>query len=381
MRRNRISTLVVFTSQAALILYLSIFLPPWVQKISPTPIVNGSIPLNGSEQHNSALILAQNIPDIPGVDHGVLLESTSSLNVSTEDLSILDSRQSTSSKADKEYLKQGKQLQCLMRKSYDPDETYKDRYGETLKIQSDWSTIQQLESNGWVAYRTTANRKVQQNSDVSMYGPVFQALGISPNWGSDGTVNWVNEGPADGSRERGTMASYVNNYNPQGGMIIQRHAVSPGGTSQSQLDLMGVRPPVQVWSDITFPEWNNQAHESTLQVMNIKYFLIHAVSNDDTNDILKSIVENPPKWGEPDNKYYPMQGNKALRLLASPNGRGPAWFLINHKAQLGVTQITGFKVFRSEISEGLASILFFVERVAPQKRIRDWSLFCGCIAM
>jgi hypothetical protein len=177
----------------------------------------------------------------------------------------------------------------------------------------------------------------------------------------------------------GTQSYYLNSYNTDSGMIISwliyspQYFLSRAPAGQPRPDL----PEIQRWSDVAWIEWWNQCGGDVSKARNINYFLIHEANNRYWRQLAASEYLNSadgawefPLWNSPGNNISSMQSDLGKQFLASPLGRGVAWFLISHKDVLGKKEVTGIRVFRPEgvaASADTASMLLYVNDVVPGK--------------
>jgi hypothetical protein len=72
---------------------------------------------------------------------------------------------------------------------------------------------------------------------------------------------------------------------------------------------------------VTWTEWKYRAGD---EVGNLKYFLVHVALNDVTAPMVHDHFGGKPVPVFAKAKFISNRDNFFLRLLASPNGRGPA---------------------------------------------------------
>ena len=156
----------------------------------------------------------------------------------------------------------------------------------------------------------------------------------------------------------------MNSYNVYYGMVVVATVTSPQFSARWDENKGSVIPVVKAWSDISWVEYFNQAGGSTHTAAGIKYFLIHTVINFETREVIEELQPNTPKWGDENNQYFSTATKRNRALLGTPLGRGVSYFLFNHKQQLGVKEISGFRIFMHDTALTFPSILFYVEDVA-----------------
>jgi hypothetical protein len=122
-------------------------------------------------------------------------------------------------------------------------------------------------------------------------------------------------------------------------------------------------PLLEKLSDVAFLAFQ-QVMEETKQPMNrLKGFLHSNAVNPDTMSIANKAMGLKPHSPYPmwPGRDFQSQSDGFAALLASPNGRGIAWFLAQHKAQLGHKIISKIRVW-GEAEE--LFILFVFEDVS-----------------
>lgn len=140
------------------------------------------------------------------------------------------------------------------------------------------------------------------------------------------------------------MAYFSNTYIPSAGVIVCWERYGPEVARR----LNAVMPDVKRWSDIAWVEWKLQCNNSPDEIRNIKYFLAVDVRNFFTVNFAEKVynihwnLELEPSQG-PNGAYYPLFTDNWIKdlkpddkddewgraVLASPNVRGAAWFLIS----------------------------------------------------
>ena len=92
-------------------------------------------------------------------------------------------------------------------------------------------------------------------------------------------------------------------------------------------------------------------------IQNIKYFFMMGISNDQTNQLIATCLQKKGKqlseWPGTD---FGTETDEGHALLGSPNGAAFAYFLMQHKAELGRKTITKVTVFRTETDDDLAFV-------------------------
>jgi hypothetical protein len=112
-------------------------------------------------------------------------------------------------------------------------------------------------------------------------------------------------------------------------------------------------PELQRWSDIAYLQWAYTKHFSKLN--GLKTVVQYNIENKDTLAVIDHIVEeyrgnrkrncaSESEWSSRD-LTFDMEADQAEALIATPNGYGVAWLLIQHKCQLGHKIVGTIKIF------------------------------------
>jgi hypothetical protein len=93
-------------------------------------------------------------------------------------------------------------------------------------------------------------------------------------------------------------------------------------------------PDIRAWSDVTFVEWQAQAHARAHDIKGLKYVIRYNIVNADTSMIINQAVGPTSSIGWP-GVTISMRSEIGRAVLGTPNGVGVAYLLATHKAQLG----------------------------------------------
>jgi hypothetical protein len=96
--------------------------------------------------------------------------------------------------------KDGKQLLCLMRRTYELGDTFIDNKGETTPVTSKEYSVDHLQEHGWVRITSSESKGVNDNEGIGMYKGLLEKLGLRTDWGDDATTMWINNDQEDVSR-------------------------------------------------------------------------------------------------------------------------------------------------------------------------------------
>lgn len=122
-------------------------------------------------------------------------------------------------------------------------------------------------------------------------------------------------------------------------------------------------PQCRKWSDVTFLEWQQLAGQN---IRNLRHVFHSAVTNSDTLELMQDALGeddeywffNPEYNGIANGRsFFPGQ-EEFYALLYSPNVRGLAWLLIQHKSQLDLREITRITIFGKLSSEAAYAAIY-----------------------
>jgi hypothetical protein len=125
-------------------------------------------------------------------------------------------------------------------------------------------------------------------------------------------------------------------------------------------------PALRALSDIFWAYWLRDNPNTA----NIHYFWMMDIANTDTEEIIVRALHNVKKsissWP---GVTFTMDTEEGMAILGSANGAVFAWFLIQHKEQLGnkwIPKVTTFVDDRGLMNRG-AHLIFYVE-AAPERK-------------
>ena len=112
-------------------------------------------------------------------------------------------------------------------------------------------------------------------------------------------------------------------------------------------------PKLRAFSDVLWGYWNR----NNANVEDVKYFFMLGISNDRTNQLIASCLESKGKvLSEWPGTVFDTATDEGHALLGSPNGAAFAYFLMQHKKELGHKTITKVTVFRAETDDDSAFV-------------------------
>ncbi|KAJ9270908.1 hypothetical protein DTO212C5_3133 [Paecilomyces variotii] len=236
------------------------------------------------------------------------------------------------------YVRNGEALFCAMEATEDDARQY---LRPDIPVNSPWVDYGDLNTWGW---QTQMQPSVLSNINYVLT-TAFKALNIDPAQNVYIEIKQNTPVNVDGEEYQSTGAMYGSAYNLQDGAIISHSAHSP----ESEAPNLSRYPKCRRWSDVTFLQWQHMAQGN---VQNLNHVFRETITNQDTRSIMRRVLGKPDSWNDWDElhsasrwrSFYP-QSDEFNALLYTPNVRGVAWLLIQHKQQLGrriITQITTF---------------------------------------
>ncbi|KAJ4316879.1 hypothetical protein N0V94_005221 [Neodidymelliopsis sp. IMI 364377] len=163
----------------------------------------------------------------------------------------------------------------------------------------------------------------------------------------------------DGQDYQATKAHYEFGVNLKGGAIFGFFLDSPvyaastlwyGGRKPASTSAL---PRLRAFSDVLWGYWNRQ----NPNIKNIRYFFMLGISNDETNKLIATCLQKSGKTlNEWPGTKFGTETDEGHALVGSPNGAAFAYFLMQHKADLGRKTITHVTVFRAETDDDVGFV-------------------------
>ncbi|KAI7504472.1 hypothetical protein KC367_g1106 [Hortaea werneckii] len=210
-----------------------------------------------------------------------------------------------------------------------------------------------LDRYGWTADRRKQARGIPSDIHTPLLsdpGDVAGGLGCPKIEAHDPIepkdVEWdhLHESTVEGKHYNPTDAWYKGIYYPKHGVLIVSNARSPryAVEQKKRVDEWegGDLVPLGLLSDVMFLEYEHlckSAHPS-LNVKDLRYMFRSQIVNKETREVIfevlnrRGIVNGPVPWP---GTAFKFPSEEAQALLSTPNGRGAAWILISHRAELG----------------------------------------------
>ncbi|OCL11096.1 hypothetical protein AOQ84DRAFT_257642, partial [Glonium stellatum] len=219
-------------------------------------------------------------------------------------------------------------------------------------ITSVWNDFEDLKKWGWETLEFSENLQLGVNGGLPIM-TALQGLGITTathkNGGDNYAIVWEHENArtTDGKTYPATGASYTSVFNVPSGMIVMWGAYGCAFKGQQQNPPVTSKddfPKLNSWADVTWLQWQELAKEN---VRNLQYIFSSPVENEESNAIIRRSLEvaKQPLSQWSGRVEFSMDTEEGRAILGSANGRGVAWMLINHKAQLGLKTIDSVIVF------------------------------------
>ena len=217
--------------------------------------------------------------------------------------------------------------------------------------QSQWTNMDDLAANGWTQEVNRATRLKEP------FKSIWSELGIPRR--DVKRIEWKHSkssapiGP-EGMIYEPTGAMYENIYCKE--MIIADHNFGPDhrGGEKSPPMVGSEIIPLKQWSDVTFIQYQDycKQHETTTSTSEaclrglrgvMRANVVGAKTREIANEALSQSGRLLRGWDH--RATWAIEEESAQAILATPNGLGVAWFLAQHKAQLGHKVVTEVSVF------------------------------------
>ncbi|KAK4991787.1 hypothetical protein LTR50_001604 [Elasticomyces elasticus] len=231
---------------------------------------------------------------------------------------------------------------------------------------SRFTNIEDLDRYGWEMLDQGSNP-----SDVFSIRAALKSIGVIDDIGlySGRKISWEHLNSYDG--EDGevyppTLADYTCSYAVRSGFLDASFVYGPAHKGSEQVPPVTRLPELKALSDVMFLQWQALCGKSKVSPKTLKYYLSSFIVNETTNRIIEEALRRvgkpypPAKW--PGTTFL-MTGDEGKAILATPNGRAIAWFLAQHKTQLGNKSVKQVTVFRDDTMNGIPFALFEIEEL------------------
>lgn len=224
---------------------------------------------------------------------------------------------------------------------------------ELYPPQSTLLDFEELGRYGW----TIEQLEVESFHDLQSMAVVMQFLGTNPNT-DIATVkeNWKHSRSwtdAQGRQVLPTYGYYKNDYNIDHGFIVAEQIFAPSYEGPQQIPAVTNYPILQYWSDVSFIIYATKCNFARKPLGSFRAVLQHAIANAPTERIILQALR---AIGSEDFTEWPGVTFNSLNfpdefaaILGTPNGRGTAWMLLQHRAQFGWKTVVGIRVWHYAI--------------------------------
>ncbi|RDW59246.1 hypothetical protein BP5796_12170 [Coleophoma crateriformis] len=155
----------------------------------------------------------------------------------------------------------------------------------------------------------------------------------------------------------GSQGYYASTVNVRTGLFVAEDNFSPSEMiKQNPSWYTPNQPPPALnnWADVTFLQWYTAAKVSggsnnaiLKRARSLKYFVRYHIINAESQGIIDHALQNVgatlQPW--PNGHTFPMTTDEGKAILGSPNGRGVAFFLYQHKTVLGIKTVDSVTIF------------------------------------
>jgi hypothetical protein len=222
--------------------------------------------------------------------------------------------------------------------------------------QSEWTGFDSLAEYGWTTEGPQHNDFDAETMDV------LHSLGLSVEDSANilHVYKQDQDTTHDGLHYPASQGEYGDVFNVDEGVIIAEGNWGPGHQNEELERYV----PLKQYSDVVFLMWQEEAGD---KAKGLKYIFRHNIINPDTTDVVDEVLtrrgEQLAPW--PGLKIN-MDERDAWVILGTPNGRGAAWLLIQHKVQLGLKSLSAVTVYECSKSDGLHCLCFWVEDLSEE---------------
>ncbi|KAL3464834.1 hypothetical protein BJX64DRAFT_286022 [Aspergillus heterothallicus] len=225
-----------------------------------------------------------------------------------------------------------------------------------------WTEYGDLERYGWQeGSQTDTEGSLAQ--DALEEGHIFEDLSIDAAQNKGIRIDHTKPVTVDGKPYSPSRATYQSLFNVDAGLLVADYNSSPKAENPSWPDDKFV--PLKQWSDVIFLLWE---HIAGSNARDLRHHIQCAVANEVTAGIMRKAIGVDDTFSEWDSLSPLHEGGRTFRpgsdayyaLLNTPNGFGIAWFLIQHKAQLGIKTVSEITVFGAD---GERSLYFKIDPV------------------
>lgn len=157
-------------------------------------------------------------------------------------------------------------------------------------------------------------------------------------------------------------------YNTVNGGIVADSNLSPG-----EMASCGPIVKLRAWSDVVYLQWQKLCKVRRDPVSNLNWVIRSHMENELTQTIVRQALGLPrnfKSWDKMPKKTFRTGESQFRALLATPNGRGTPYLLIQHKNrnQLGVRKVSEITVQPQNLNgKWLPMMIQKIEAVTPSR--------------
>jgi predicted Fe-S protein YdhL (DUF1289 family) len=209
-------------------------------------------------------------------------------------------------------------------------------------------------NNGW-----TSQIEANGDDEFASAGPALQQYNLPGQHDSSWKkIIWTQSKDVtiSGKPYQASNGEFGNIYSPSKGVIMAVSNTSPSKVDDPPPETV----PLERCSDVVWLTWANLCVSNTQQLQGIKYIFQINIINGDTNNMIVTFQSGGlDKMNGYNDKFSLYPGDSTSEsILGTPDGKGIAWFLAQHKAQLGATRtITEIVVWNSVDNDDERDIL------------------------
>ncbi|OQO14140.1 hypothetical protein B0A48_01016 [Cryoendolithus antarcticus] len=212
-----------------------------------------------------------------------------------------------------------------------------------LSSESTWTNAVTLKDNGW---RETNDK--MENWAYAGINEVLKDLKVDPTDSTNNrNIQLVQDQPSkDFAISKGTYNQYIN---VNKGLVVPYYIYSPQHEAAKN-SVKGKIVPLSRYSDVLFLEWKKLCGRSRASACPFQYFLFLNIENQPTWGTIMKVLKNK---GVNTLQPWPgttvdMDSDEGRALLATQIGNPLAWYLIQHKDDLGLQTVTKVNIFRNK---------------------------------
>ncbi|KAM0144935.1 hypothetical protein ACHAP3_000054 [Botrytis cinerea] len=149
---------------------------------------------------------------------------------------------------------------------------------------------------------------------------------------------------------KGPIPHYALAMNFTHGVIVAYNSMSPYQAELLKDVKSPIIPDLSRWSDIAYLQWAEVCKSHGTEMSNLKYVIRHHVTNQITSQVIKEVLGKRGESLTPSGCVVSMgDGNgHGTALLGTPNGKGVAWLLAQHKETFKDMTIISVEIFSSK---------------------------------